>query len=55
MRSLRIVPNLIIIPKRELVKVGNRWIVYLPIDMNDLWEEIKRQGRKVRLYVEVVE
>ena len=55
MRSLRIVPNLIIIPKQELVKVGNRWIVYLPTDINDLWEELKRQGRKVRLYVEVVE
>jgi len=53
--STKIIPPLIIVPRRELVRHGDRWIVYLPIDLNDVWEEIKRRGKKVRLYIEVSE
>jgi len=56
MRSnLRIVPNLIILPKRELVKMGERWIIYLSKEYAELWEELKRQGKKVRVYIEVID
>ena len=26
-------------------------IIYLPVDMNELWEAIKRKGRKVKVYL----
>lgn len=51
---LKIIPKLIIIPRREIVRMGQRWIVYLPMDYSELWEELKRQGKKVRIYIEVV-
>jgi len=46
--------RLLIIAKRELVKQSNRYIIYLPVDLNDVWEEIKRNNKKVRVYIEVV-
>jgi len=43
-----------IILNREIVRQGNkRYIIYLPTDLNDIWEELKRRGRKVRVYIEV--
>lgn len=54
-RNLRIIPREIFIPKREVVKLGNRWVIYLPVDMNDLWRTIKEQGKKIRVYIEVMD
>ena len=53
--NLRIVPNLIVLPKREIVRMGERWIIYLPQDYGVIWEELKKQGKKVRVYIEVIE
>lgn len=53
-RGLRFIPREIIITKREVVRMGDRYIIYLPQDQNEVWEEIKRQGKKVRIYVEVI-
>ena len=53
--GIRVVPKVIFVPKRELVRLGNRWIIYLPTDMNELWEEIKKQGKKVKVYIEIVD
>lgn len=55
MEGIRVVPRVIFVPKRELVRLGSRWIIYLPTDMNELWETIKSQGKKVKVYIEVVE
>ena len=44
-----------IIPKREVVRSGGRWIIYLPIEYGDVWRELKKQGRKVRVYIEVLD
>ena len=52
--SIKIVPRVIIVPRREVVKHGKRYIVYLPSNLNDVWEEIKSRGKKVRIYVEVI-
>lgn len=50
-----VIPKVIYLPPREVVRHGkDRWIVYLPREYNDLWEEIKRRGFKVRVYLEVV-
>jgi len=53
--KIKIIPREIIIPRREIVKMGNRYIIYLPVEYNQLWEELKRQGKKVRIYIEVLE
>ncbi|MEM1842694.1 MAG: hypothetical protein QXL19_10000 [Ignisphaera sp.] len=53
---LRILPRDIYVPAREVVKQSrDRWIIYLPRDFNAVWEEIKRRGLKVRIYIQVVE
>jgi len=51
----RYIPREIVIPKREVVKHGDRYIIYLPKDLNDMWEELKNRGKKVRVYIEVVD
>jgi len=53
-RSLKIIPQLIIVPEREVVRLGERWIIYLPQQYSALWEELKRQKKKVRVYIEVI-
>jgi len=53
--SIKIVPKVIVIPRREVVRHGKRWIIYLPSDYNDIWEEIKKMGKKVKVYIEVVD
>jgi len=52
--EIRIIPKVIVIPKREIVRHSNRFIVYLPSDYNEIWEELKKQKKKVRVYVEVI-
>jgi len=52
--EIKIIPRVIVIPKREVVRHGNRFIVYLPADYNDIWKEIKKQGKKVRVYIEII-
>lgn len=54
-KKLIVIPRLIYIPPREVVRLGNRWIIYLPIDYNEVWEAIKKQSMKVKVYIEVVE
>jgi len=54
--ELKLIPNLVVIPNREIVKMGrDRFIIYLPKDYNELWREIKKQKKKLRIYIEVVE
>jgi len=53
--AIKIIPKVIVIPRREIVRMGERWIIYLPQDYNIIWEELKRKGRKVRVYIEVLE
>jgi len=30
-----------------------RYLVYLPIELNDLWREIYESGKKVKVYIEI--
>ncbi len=53
--GINVIPKVILVPKREVVKLGNRWIIYLPVNYSELWETIKQQGKKVKVYIEVVE
>ena len=38
-----------IVMKRSIIREGNRFKVYLPKELNDLWREVK--GKKVHLVV----
>jgi len=53
MEDIQIIPTTIYVGKRELVRLGKRWIIYLPVDYNDIWEKIKTEGRKVKVYLVV--
>jgi len=52
--SISLIPKIIYVPPREIVRLGKRWIIYLPQEYNEVWEAIKRGGKKVRIYIEVV-
>lgn len=52
-KTPRIIPEVIIVGEREIVRMGERWIIYLPTKLNDVWETIKRQRKRVRIYIEV--
>jgi hypothetical protein len=49
--DMHVIPNVIFIPRREVVRLGNRWIIYLPMDYNEVWELIKKRGLKVKAYL----
>ena len=53
--SISLVPKIIYVPPREIVRLGKRWIIYLPQEYNEVWETIKRGGKKVRIYIEVID
>lgn len=53
--SIKLILKLIVVPKREIMRMGNRWIMYLPQDYDEIWEELKRQGKKVRIYIEILD
>ena len=49
------IPRVMYIPPRQVVKLGERYIVYLPASYNEVWREIKERKKRVRLFVEVVD
>jgi len=53
--KLKIIPELIIIPEREVVKLGERWIIYLPQQYAAVWKELKEKNKKVRVYIEILD
>jgi hypothetical protein len=53
--NLKYIPKEIFIPKREIVRMGQRWILYLPQEYDEVWRILKEQGRKVRVYIEVID
>ena len=32
-----------------------RYLVYLPVKLNDLWREIYESGKKVKIYIEIIQ
>ena len=39
---------------RRISKLDNdRYVVYLPIELNDLWKELNETKVKVRVYIEI--
>ena len=53
-KKLKVIP----VGERLIVKVGKgakcRYMVYLPIELNYVWEVLHREKKKVRVWLEVV-
>jgi hypothetical protein len=32
-----------------------RYLVYLPLELNDLWREVYESGKKIKIYIEIPE
>jgi len=53
--SVKKVPKEISILKKGVARQGQRYVIYLPTYMNDVWEELRRQGKGVRVHIEVID
>jgi hypothetical protein len=43
------------VSRRRLTRIGNRYLIQLPMQLNDLWSYLHENGAIVNLVVEVVE
>jgi hypothetical protein len=41
--------------RRRIIKAGNRFFVYLPTDLNDLWRYLHENKIEVNLVIEIPE
>jgi hypothetical protein len=41
--------------RRKIIKAGNRYFVYLPIDLNDIWHELHEKKTEVNIIIEIPE
>ena len=48
-----VIPKEYYVPNRMIVKEGNRFKIYLPMNMNKLWSVLR--SRKVDIYIIVVD
>ncbi|MHC1627894.1 MAG: hypothetical protein ACXQTI_03575 [Candidatus Nezhaarchaeales archaeon] len=53
--KLMLLKNMIFAGKRKIVAEGNRYKVYLPLALNEIWQEINQKGVKVEVWIRVVE
>ncbi|MCD6096154.1 MAG: hypothetical protein J7J99_06280 [Thermoprotei archaeon] len=45
--------NLIYVGKRKVVVEGNRYKIYLPSQLNELWEELSKVNTKVEVFIRI--
>ena len=52
LKSRRIIP----IGLRRISKLGyNRYVIYLPIELNYLWTELNQSRTRIKVYIEIEE
>ena len=50
LKSRRIIPLL----KKSVAKLGReRYVIYLPIELNELWRELHDSKKKINVYIEI--
>ena len=49
LKQVRTIP----ITRRKLSRAGNRYFIYLPIDLNDIWKELHEKKVEVNVIIEV--
>ena len=50
---LKLMGNKFVVTKRSIIREHMRYKIYLPEQYNEIWEEIRRQGRRVDLIIAV--
>jgi len=52
LKSRKIIPLM----KRKIARLGEtRYVIYLPVELNELWKEIHDGKKKVNVYVEIAD
>ena len=52
LKSRRLIP----LGTRKIAKLGyNRYVIYLPIELNYLWRELNESKSKIKIYIEIEE
>jgi len=52
LKSRRIIP----VGSRRISRLGyNRYVIYLPIELNYLWKELNQSKNRVKVYIEIEE
>ncbi len=56
-KSFILLPKGVPIPigEREISVEGNKYKIYLPMRLNDLWKTLKTQGERVEVYIIIKE
>jgi hypothetical protein len=49
LKQVRTIP----IARRKLSRAGNRYFVYLPIELNDIWKELHDKKVEVNVIIEI--
>ena len=47
LKNMKIVPA----GRRSIVKLGDRYAVYLPMNLNEIWEYLHSKRRRVNVYL----
>jgi hypothetical protein len=51
LKHVRTIP----IARRKISRAGNRYFVYLPIELNDIWRELHEKKAEVNIIIEIPE
>jgi hypothetical protein len=51
LKHVRTIP----IARRKISRAGNRYFVYLPIELNDIWRELHEKKAEVNVIIEIPE
>ena len=46
--------NMIYVGKRKVVVEGNRYKIYLPSQLNELWRELSKMNTKVEVFIRII-
>jgi len=52
LKSRKIIPLM----RKKVSRLGEtRYVIYLPIEMNELWKEIHDSKKKINIYIEITD
>jgi len=52
LKSRKIIPLM----RRKIAQLGEtRYVIYLPVELNELWKEIHDAKKKINVYIEIAD
>lgn len=52
LKSRKIIPLM----RRKIAQLGEtRYVIYLPVELNELWKEIHDTKKKINVYIEIAD